>query len=67
MSDQICEWCKGPGDLAEVYDAAGTRFLLCEDRRDAVAAFVREKYPSACADGNDARAYNLAQSITGGA
>lgn len=55
--DGVCEWCKRPGEVAEVYDAAGKKFVLCEDCRDAVASFIWEKY---------ARAYNLAQSITGG-
>lgn len=52
-------------------DAAGTQFLLCEECREAISSFLREKYPSACAGANmtardHPREYHLAQSITGG-
>lgn len=66
-----CEWCRREGEVEAVQDAAGKQFLLCEECREAISSFLREKYPSACAGANMAardhpREYHLAQSITGG-
>lgn len=60
----VCEWCKCSGEVEEVYDAAGARFLLCEECRDVVETFLLDE--DLAGERKDARAYNLAQSITGG-